>query len=50
MVNSETWDDSGSGTAQLDVINGIVIARNSEGGLKRIENLIADLEDKMLDK
>ena len=51
MVGSETWvEGDGHGSASLKAVNGILIVRNSEAQLKQVENLLLDLEGKLLSK
>ena len=51
MVGSETWvEGDGHGSASLQAVNGILIVQNSEAQLKQVENLLLDLEGKLLSK
>ena len=49
MVGHETWADE-HGSASLQAVNGILVVRNSEAQLKQVENLLLDLEGKLLSK
>ena len=49
LVRSMAGGD-GYGSASLKVVNGILIVRNSETILKQVENLLVDLEGKLLSK
>ena len=51
MAGPDTWvEGDGHGSASLKVVNGILVVRNSEAQLKQVENLLLDLEGKLLSK
>lgn len=47
MVDPESWVNMG-GYANAEVVNGVLIVRQSEKGLRDVERLIIDLREKML--
>ena len=50
MIRPDTWAKSGQGFGQVDVVNGVLVVKQTESILQQIENLIRDLEGNVLKK
>ena len=48
MVNPDSWQTTGQGMATADFVNGILVVRQTESGIRKVGNLLADLEANVL--
>lgn len=50
MIQPDSWQTTGQGLGQVDVVNGFLVVSQTEAILQEIENFVADLDGNILQK